>query len=1051
MQQNTVKIYNASAGSGKTFTLVKEYLKVLLSSSDPYKFQQILALTFTNKATAEMKERIIENLRTFSENEDSAMFSVIQQELRLPKNTLAERSKKVLQAILQRYAAFKVTTIDSFNHQIIRAFSYDLGISLTADIELDAKKLLDEAVDLLVEDIGSYPELTETLVKYAISKLHQDKSWDVSLTLKNRAAIILNENDAAYIQKIKQLPLSELRKTVVLLINKNKEVEKDFMQIGSEALALIASKQLNQNDFSYGDLPKFFVKLSNFPNIKFDDLNFEGRLHKNITTGADLYPKRLDEDDIESIKQIEPQLKAYYHQAHQCYLEIYETYLLNKLVIENLLPLAMMQQVNKYLQKIKKEQNLILNAEFNSIIQKSINNQPAPFIYERIGERFSHFFIDEMQDTSQLQWKNLQPLVENSLTQEAADGQQNFLLMVGDAKQSIYRWRGGNAAQFINLSNAEKKLFNLSKEVEHLDTNYRSFSEIIHFNNHFFSYLSTFFGNKDYEKLFLEGNNQQVNHRQGGYVQLQFVEKSETKEDQELRIPEEVFKTIQNLDKNYQKSDVCILVRTRKIGVDIANYLNEQGIEVISSETLLIDNNPKVQFILNVLKSIHNPLDLNSKIQMLYFLHDHLSVNQPQHDFYQQMLANKAVRFFQDLKNYGVEFSPAEFLEKQLFDGLTYLIHSFQLMKDQADAYVQFFLDEVIDFTRNQSATAHEFLEHWEKKKHELSIVSSENEHAVRIMTIHKAKGLEFPVVIYPYNTQIYKQIDPTIWCQTDKIPNSEHVLLPFGKHLNYLGAQGVQLFNERREELELDNFNVLYVALTRAVEQLYVITDAINLKKLKEYNSVAAVFAKYLEERGLWSETQSAYSFGNSKRPIIVNATQKTNFKKQNLFTNNLNKQLMASLVSREAMLWESEQEKAIDFGNLIHQIMLKINTKNDVKKVLDATLYNGKINESAYEKLKKMIDTLVNHPQISMLFEARATVLNERKLINHQQELEIPDRVVFVGGIAHIIDYKTGKHQQSHENQVNQYASSIAQMGHSIGMKVLVYLHEGVEVKII
>jgi len=1047
-QENSIKIYNASAGSGKTFTLVKEYLKVLLSNTDPYKFQEILALTFTNKATSEMKVRIIESLCLFSKCDETSMFTMIQDELTIPKKILFERSKKVLSAILQRYSAFKVTTIDSFNHQIIRAFSYDLGISLTAGIELDAKSLLDEAVDLLIADIGDDKELTTTLISYAVSKLNQDKSWDVSLTLKKRAEIILNENDAAYLKKIRQLPLSELRKISEDLKKKNKAIEHQFEQIGTQGIKLIASKKLNHNDFSYSELPKFFIKLTDIAKLKYDDLKFDGRLHKNITANTSLHPKRLSEDVIENIKEIEHALKEHYHKAHQLYIQEYGNYLLNHLVMEHLVPLTVIQYVQKYLQKIKKDQNLILNAEFNSIIGNSINSQPAPFIYERIGEKFSHFFIDEMQDTSQLQWQNLSPLIENTLATTSSSQQGNSLLMVGDAKQSIYRWRGGNAGQFIRLSDPSQKVFNLVKEVRNLETNYRSFSEIINFNNHFFTYLSSFFGNKEYEELFLSGNNQQVNSQQGGYVQLSFLAKADSKEEQELKFPEEVYKTIQSLDKNYKKSEVCILVRTQKNGVAVANYLNEQGIEVISSETLLIANNPKVQFIINSLKAVQNPKDLNAKIQMLYFLHTHLEVEEPTHDFHQRMLKINGANFFDDLKGFGIFFRIQDFLKKHLYDGITYLIKSFQIIDIETDAYVQFFLDEVIEFERKQPATLFEFLEFWEQKKQKLSIVSPENENAVRIMTIHKAKGLEFPVVIYPYNTSIYKQIDPTVWYETDVVPDSNYVLLPFGKQLNYLDAQGIQLFEEQRQELELDSFNVLYVALTRAVEQLYVITEEVDLSKLKEYNTTASVFAKYLEEKGLWNENDATYSFGNPNKPFYKKLINEVGFKTQQSFINNLNNDLFSNMLTREAMLWETEQEAALSFGNLVHEIMLKIRTKNDVKKVLDASLFSGKINELTYTKLEKLIESVVAHPKISHLFNNEHLVLNERKLVNQQQEILIPDRVVFVNNLANIIDYKTGKPDKKHQTQVNQYAHALEQMGHIVDMKVLIYLKEELEV---
>jgi ATP-dependent exoDNAse (exonuclease V) beta subunit len=533
---------------------------------------------------------------------------------------------------------------------------------------------------------------------------------------------------------------------------------------------------------------------------------------------------------------------------------------MNKLTLKNIIPLAVLNNINIELETIKDENNIRLNAEFNQLISDNIKEQPAPFIYERIGQRFQHYFIDEMQDTSMLQWQNLIPLIDNALAQENGN-----LLLVGDGKQAIYRWRGGKAEQFIELGSSKENPFAIPKEIRNLETNFRSYSEVINFNNSFFKHTANFIENESYKNLFLDGNTQLENAKKGGFVSLSFLDKEEEKEDEKVKYPKKVLEKIHELKDDFSLGEICILTRKRADGVAIANYLSEEGIDIISSETLLLQNSPKVCFIVDVLKVLQNPNDEETRFEMLYFLHQHLKIERPKHIFLNEFAKSDNKTIFEALKSYGISFDILTFHQIPFYEKIEEIIRGFNLV-NSSDAYVQFFLDVVLEKQR-KNIDVSDFLEFWEIKKDKLSIVAPESANAVQIMTIHKSKGLEFPVVIFPCDVDIYRQINPKVW--VDELPESyynfKELLLPYNKELSYINNKGLQIYNQQREELELDNFNLLYVSLTRAVEQLHVITEKkISSKGEENTNFYSGVFINYLKQLNLWNDDLLAYSFGD-------------------------------------------------------------------------------------------------------------------------------------------------------------------------------------------
>ena len=1041
------QIYSASAGSGKTFTLVKEYLKILLTSENSFKFQQILAVTFTNKAAGEMKERVIQNLKTFSNFEINNMLSIICGETNLTEDDIFKRSKIILDVILQNYGAFNITTIDSFTHKIIRTFAHDLKLPMNFDVEMDSESLLNEAVDVVISKIGENKELTSLLVNYAIQKLDDDKSWDIALELKDFAKIILNENHTGHLKALNNISIEEFKQLKNNLQAANKKIEKEFEEIGSKALEIIEENGLELNEFGYsGEFPNYFVKLQKFRQQKIGVIKFDGRLNRTIEENKNLYAAKTSAISKDIIDSIKPQLIELYYISKQLFEAVYATYILNSILVESLIPLAVLNYINTALQEIKQENNILLNSEFNQLISDTIKDEPAPFIYERLGEKFRYYFLDEMQDTSQLQWKNLIPLIENALTSENELGETGQLLLVGDAKQSIYRWRGGNPEQFIALSLEEglkeNNPFYVEKKLSNLDTNYRSYLEIIEFNNGFFKFISKFLANKNYSNLYVEGNSQKATDNIGGFVQLSFIEKDNNDEEKDLVYPKKVLEIIQNLDTDFQKNEVCVLVRTKAQGIAIANYLSENNIEIISSETLLLKNNEKVNFIISILNIINNPLNKEYKAKVLYFLYNHLQLNTPKHQFLSSFIDLATTDFFNQLKEYNLFFNYQEYLQTPFYESFEYIIRSFNLISE-SDSDIQFFLDFAFEYQQKKQPSVDGFLELWELKKDKLSIVAPEAENAVRIMTIHKAKGLEFPIVIYPYDIDIYNQIKPKVWYKQPETSAIDSFLVNYSAKLNYVGAQGEQLFQERKEALELDNFNILYVALTRAVEQLYIVSEKRNpTKSESEIRYTSSLFINYLKAQSLWNPEVLDYSFGNPKR-VAIPSKENSNTITQTVFISNSWKNHNISIVANSSLLWDTEQGKAIGYGNLIHEILSKIKTKNDINEVVDQYVFNGTISKSEQIEIQTILISVVNHPKLKTYFEQNNEVYNEQEIISADKKSIIPDRLVINNNKATIIDYKTGNPDKKHQQQLLKYATTLESLNYTIEKKIVVYIN--------
>jgi ATP-dependent exoDNAse (exonuclease V) beta subunit len=1046
MQRPSFSIYDASAGSGKTYALVKEYLKIILVAPKNDAYRNILAITFTNKAVHEMKSRIVGNLSEFANDEPSQKAQdlmrdlAIETQLSIPQ--IKKKSQEIIKHIIHNYAAFDISTIDKFTHRVIRTFALDLGLQLNFEVTLDTDNLLIEAVDTIIARAGEDEILTNLLIDYTMEKTNDDKSWDISREILEIGKLIQNENNREELIHFDGKEISEFIEIKIKLADVCKVLENENAVFAEKALLLIEKNGIDNASFSYGTFPKHLGYIYN-NDTKQNNHKFETFESIKIKKGA---------KDQALIEEIIPELLSLLAliYVNNEKVNFYKAFL------KNLTPLSLLTTVSNELTKIQEEKNLLSISEFNAIIHREIQNQPAPFIYERLGERYRHFFIDEFQDTSEMQWQNLIPLIKNSLDGEE-NGEKGTLMIVGDPKQSIYRWRGGKAEQLIELSKDQKAFKNHKCELFHLDTNYRSYSEIIEFNNTFFQFLSSEFQNENYKDLYADKSRQKHNDKKGGYVNISFLpekEESEDEEDEELQkvdlyVRATLKKILEVRQKGFKFSDIAILVRHNKNGTSIANYLIENGIPILSSESLLIKNATEVRFVIHFLRYLNNNNDSKSKAHFLEYLARNNKVKFPIHDFIAEGMSQNGYQFQKWLENLGFIVSFADLRRKSLYETVEIIVSKF-LTPASGGAYIQYFLDIVLERdVRNQAGIA-DFLDYWDKSSAKIKIPSPDGSDAIQIMSIHKSKGLEFPVVIFPFAEENYSiQKKDKLWLNFEnENVNFPRALIDNSKAVEGYGEAAKASYAEKSQEQLLDNINILYVALTRAEEQLYIISSLSKPNKEGNYpNNMATYFINYLTQYANFDQHLLEYHFGNSQKLSSKSKNQKE-FIAISQVAEKLNPKNI-KIAQRESVMWGTHQQEAIEYGNVVHEILSFVKTKNDVDLAITKAIESGLIAIDQKDMVLKTIQEIVNHSELSICFEEGNEVLNEQTIIQKEGKTIKPDRMVLTKNKdVFLLDYKTGLHNPKYQLQLENYKKAIELMGYKVVKKSLIYIGQQIKV---
>ncbi|MEP2279421.1 UvrD-helicase domain-containing protein [Maribacter sp.] len=1027
MSSNSFTIYNASAGSGKTYALAKVYLKIILAS--PQNFRKILAITFTNKAVNEMKHRILNSLFEFSNTtsiEDAnPLFNDILNETSYTFEELPALSKLRLKQILHNYAFFDISTIDKFTHRLIRTFAKDLKIPQNFEVVLDVDLLLQEAVERVISKAGEDPEFTKVLLDFALEKIEDDRSWDIGFDLLKIGKLIFDENNAEHLKQLKDVELGDFLKLQTHLKKQTKTLEARIIELASASIDTITATGLDLKDFPRETLPNHFKKIiaGNFTptqlyNNKLEDNLIQGKIVKATV-------KNAPED-------LAPQLLQHYQAIKQL---IYKRGLYAN-INRNIIPFALLNAIQKELKIIQEEKDQLSISEFNTLIAKEVKDQPAPFIYERLGEKYRHYFIDEFQDTSQMQWENLIPLIGSAMEGEDELGSTGSLFLVGDPKQAIYRWRGGKAEQFLELATHQTHPFTIASDLVTLPKNYRSYAEVINFNNNFFQSISPFLENDIYQEFFKKGNTQETNQKEGGYVHISLLE-----EDNDDEYAANTLATIQQcLDQGYTYSDICIIIRKKKHGLLLADFLMQHKIPVVSSDSLLLSESAKAIFLVQLIRYMVQPTEQEIQYEILNFLSEGKS---DKHAYIYENLGKLDDHL---LEVYG--FDASKLRQASVFDGLAYAIKTFDLIPS-SDAHLSAFMDLVFDVEQKYGSDMQSFLDYWDKKGNSASISTPENIESVQIMTIHKSKGLEFPVVIFPYaDSNVYEEIDPKLWLPVNKeeFLGFSEVLINKKQEVQEYGELESLLYEIDHQKLQLDAFNLLYVVLTRAVKALFIIS-ANKLDKKGEHNTnyYSGLFIHFLKSIGEYQQDKLSYDFGELPLQSTKKQTSTDQLTIPYIYTNKNRPDF--KILALAGTLWDEGLDIAINQGNVIHYILGAIYTTSNLDRAVQMALQKGLIKEQEVNGIKEIVKKVIFHKDLTQFYQSDVEVLNERDLLLADGTVQRPDRVVIKNNHATIIDYKTGEQNTKYHHQINAYAQSFSNMGYTIDHKIIVYINTEIE----
>ncbi|NQY66780.1 MAG: UvrD-helicase domain-containing protein [Flavobacteriales bacterium] len=1033
-------VYKSSAGSGKTYTLVKEYIKLALSGKDEDSYRGILAITFTNKAAKEMRERIIQALDQLSSDTppggtSKILLGDLTEEMNLQEDAIKLRCGLIHQSILHNYSYFAISTIDKFVHKIVKTFARDLQISSEFEVELEYEVMLKKAIDQLISQVGRDQQLTKLLVNFTIKKTEEEKGWNIENDLYKFFENLMNEEGHENFSSMKSINMKDFMDIRDTLFSRIKAFEEPLRKIGEEAIDLIDNEGIEAASFFKGanGLNKYFNYLKI---LKKDSLyptnSVHGGMEEDKWTSA-----KADEDQKVRIESIKPELSRLYGEAIEL-LEKYPEYIFLNLLSRNIYSLAVLNETEKLLENLKKENDFIFISDFNKKINHIVQNEPAPFIYERMGEKYRNFLIDEFQDTSIMQWQNLLPLVENSLSNG------NFNMIVGDGKQSIYRFRGGDVEQFVRLPEMypaptsqiqkirEQALKSNNKE-EVLANNYRSKKEVIDFNNWFFRQLS---GSLDEAnaKIYNKLEQSYPKENKDGMVQLEVLDET-SKEEHKSNTEDRITTLISEaLEDGYQWKDIAILCRKNGDGSEIAKHLLSLKIDVISSESLLLSNSKEVAFLSNMLSLLVYPQYDIAQVKTLQYLKGENIIDDEVHLLIDRFKRNRSKNsFFEYLKFIGFETDINRIIAMPLYDTVEELIRIFDINK-YIDPYLTCFLDTVHAYATSYNNVIPEFIEWWNGKKHKTSIVIPEGLNAVRILTIHKSKGLEYPVVIFPYANWSIKKTRDQLWVDVKEfeLDKLSVALVPATKDLSLTKFN--DQFTEEEEKSKLDTINVLYVALTRARDRLYILTSE-HAKK-----NVSKLFLPFIQNSEYWTEGDQ--SFIQGERTVIEASKDETipASELEKLISKSWHGRIAVRLHANE--MWDVENPvENEDYGNLIHKALSFIHTKEDILPAVDQMLQEGFIETSEIEVLRFKLEQLITNPEISPYFSKTSVVKNEQEILLPDGKSFRPDRVVIDNNIATVVDYKTGKESEEHLEQVQQYARLLTGMGYSTVKCVLIY----------
>jgi len=1049
-KETGLTVYKASAGSGKTYTLTLNYLKQALSDGyNPNKFREILAVTFTNKATDEMKARIIDTLNNIITKTDNVIIELLCSHLEIDEQTLIDRAKRVQRAILHNYSDFSISTIDKFFQKILHVFVREAGLRPGFRLELDQERLMDEAVDKMMLNIHKNEALYKQMSDIIDEQMERGAAWDIRRTLKTRGKEVFNEQfrelGADFHRKIEDSAFMEgYLKTISAITN---NFEEKMHMIAKSAIQLIEEFDAHKSDFYYGKTGPInhFYKLQN------GDYDEPGTRIKNILNSDNdetWLSKKISEITKIELMQITGHLTMLLKQSVDLYNKNYAEYCTALSIKKSMNVLGFLAEIEANVKDIANTENLMPISETTHLLGNLIDDSDAPFIYERAGTRYSTFMIDEFQDTSAAQWKNFKPLLQNSLAENKDS------LVVGDVKQSIYRWRNGDWR--ILASKIFSDFNNFAVFRKNLDTNWRSSPNIIEFNNELFSSLPKFIEN-EFLSDFPENDSQTLlsaayedsqqktadkNRSKGGYVSIQAI-----RDTNECKAKDKILENLPSIiadiqDRGYKAKEILILVRKSADGQVITNCLlnhkHKSGdanhcFEVLSPDSLFISKSETIQFIISLMRAIVNPENEINNATINHYL------NKDNDKYSWENSASLSSELKQFLSGI-TSLSLSEIFEQ-------FVVH-FNLENTSEIAYLQELHDEIITFANTEISDTSAFINYWDNKGDNIKLSAGELPDAINIMTIHKAKGLEYPIVIIPYcDWPMKPMFNSAIWVNPTQKPYSDLPHVP----VNYNNTMKSSYFlNDYRYETMqslIDNLNLLYVSFTRAKEELYIMlplsaeTKSNYFKKDKIQNAATTILnfieanpaflrKKLVKEAGeyiLGEKQQNQSSFAAKSNAILLETYN----------TQPFDKKLRLKYESENFFPELATPIQLRNYGNLMHKVFSYIHSEKDIPEAIALIENEGLLSKEQLPELQKRINNALLAVKDWFADNSGYKVITEKFLLlpssMNKGMSRRPDRIMISPNKTIIIDYKFGAHKNENYNtQVKSYIELLAAMNY-------------------
>ena len=1103
----SIRLYSASAGSGKTYTLTIEYIKLALQEEEKRGyFRRILAVTFTIKAAEEMRSRIIEYLTGIAEypiffnysqdqvNQFSKIINTIHHDFGesgdpISKEEISRRAQIALQQILQDYGLFSVMTIDSFVQRLSASFVEELNLPSQFEVILDSNKLIKDLIDQLMEKVNLHgdPHLTELILDYARNEVNEGRNWNLIRTGFHQYLKICLQEDFLKVQDhIRSFSITDFITIENQIFQFISTIQNELKEIADKIIVLVESIQVDESEFARGAKGpiNFFRKFSLNPELEPNKFTYI----KDAFSSGKWYSASSSPLSKVQIDGIADQLSILSQSFVDIHEEVINKYLLLYLIKKDIKKIALLSTVVDELSIYQAKNNAVSISEFSKKIYEVISQDPVPFIYEKLGDRYFHILIDEFQDTSILQWQNFMPLIENSVSINKRN------LLVGDPKQSIYKFRGGEVGLIASMTNNNSNLLGNKLESNELDQmrydyllentqninlkdNYRSAKEVVEFNNKFFDFIVNNISYQTYSSLLspIYGLNMkqipQLDPIKGkGFVDIVVVNiPSNDSQNQvsssTMMLDICIDQIKQSISKGFFYKDIAILTRKNKDSKFIAIQLKELGYPVISSDSLLVHYSSIVGFIHTFMKLANNP-DQFTLHELLFQFNQLVGQTETINENISKVNGDYLRHCIEFFNAHSIKLDSSKLNDSLLVPFVYYLIDQFKLFTHkEGTEYLFKYLDILNEFSLLRSNSISEFLDYYEDNKSSFCIASPDHLNAITISSIHKSKGLEYPIVIIPFASWSHQVGTEKIWYDLknlvyDELTVSENKnLAHFYSKVNAKTLIGFDDLTEQsqheKEAVFLDALNMLYVGATRARLHLHLIVakpsdDAHGTTKAIFNVSVGDLLCKMAENEGRLLSHES-YLFSSPHTDYISHY----------VFSENLIPECISKsegfeydykLVDIQSSLFEIPQirvdssksdmftlaDKKREKGNILHDFLAKL------KGIDDWSLYYASSISSNSFEYRDDINDILEDENIRDFFIDDELLFVENDILCPDGTVYRPDRVINKDGQVFIIDFKSGKRDDQHKIQLGNYCQILHEMGFNNPKGVLIYLSE-------